>query len=169
MLCACVCVRVSLSLSLSPREREEATLIYKHTQSLRGCALLHAIHVYTRATALSDGVLMVSGAVCSMVEGNELSALPSLSSLEEGDVEIERVFLFQSFYIFDFVAFWGAIFCCEYTAFEHDSWSVWCVGLVEFSVIEIICLMGDVCEKERYVSVVNVAVGVGGALEVKSR
>ena len=107
MLCACVCVRVSLSLSLP--EREEATLIYKHTQSLRGCALLHAIHVYTRATALSDGVLMVSGAVCSMVEGNELSALPSLSSLEEGDVEIERVFLFQSFYIFDFVAFWGAI------------------------------------------------------------
>ena len=53
--------------------------------------------------------------------------------------------------------------------FEHDSWSVWCVGLGEFSVIEIICLMGDVCEEERYVSVVNVAFGVGGALEVMSR
>ena len=85
MLCVCVIVCVRVSLSLSPRERRQRSYTQTHTQSLRGCALLHAIHVYTRATALSDGVLMVSGAVCSMVEGNELSALLlSLSSLEEG-------------------------------------------------------------------------------------
>jgi len=68
-------------------ERDETTLIY--TRTLRGCALLHAIHEYTRATALSDGVLMVSGAVCSMVEGNELSALLlSLSLLSLLSVEM---------------------------------------------------------------------------------
>jgi hypothetical protein len=72
-VCVIVCVRVSLSLS--PRERRQRSYTQTHTVTPWVCASTRDTCIYTRATALSDGVLMVSGAVCSMVEGNELSAL----------------------------------------------------------------------------------------------